>query len=421
MKKTIKKDGAKDTKKDKKSNVGILFEDRNNVSFNMYEVVLIVFISIVFGVIVGFVLTYRRNPVSGKKISKDLQEFITVYDNIKDNYYAGVDGSKLLESAVSGMIGSLDDPYTTYLSGDSAEVFNESIQGYYVGIGASIKIEEDGGNTIAEVYENSNADKAGLQVGDKVIKVDDKDVTKLNSSELSKLVRGKSGTTVSITVLRNDLEKTFKIKRKIVYLQYASSKIFEKDNAKIGYLKITSFTSNIYEQVNKQILSLEKKGIDSLIIDVRNNPGGHLAQVSKILDLFFNKKTVLYQIETKNKKQKVYASTNDTRTYPVVILVNSASASASEILAACFKDNYKKVTIVGNTTYGKGTIQKSLNLSTGASIKYTSQKWLTPKGKWIDNKGVVPDQEVFLNGDYYDNPTDDTDTQLQKAIELLMK
>ena len=179
------------------------------------------------------------------------------------------------------------------------------------------------------------------------------------------------------------------------------------------YIQITNFASNTYKQFNKKLKELEKDNIDSLIIDVRGNTGGHLSVVTEILDLFFDKDTVLYQIQDKKSTAKYSAKRSDKREYPIVVLTNHGSASASEILASCFKESYKDATIVGTTTYGKGTVQKTGSLSDGSSYKFTTQKWLTSKGKWINEKGVTPDVEVEL-GDNLDE-----DLQINEAIKIL--
>ena len=180
-----------------------------------------------------------------------------------------------------------------------------------------------------------------------------------------------------------------------------------------------TFASNTAKQFSKELKKLEKKNVDSLIIDVRNNSGGRLSQVKEILDEFLGNKVEIYRIETKGKVEKVYTSDKIKRNIPVVVLVNEGSASASEILATAFMDRYKNATIVGTVTYGKGTIQKAVELSSGASLKYTTQKWLTSKGEYLQDKGLTPDIEVNQKGEYYDNPTDENDAQLQKAIEVL--
>ena len=170
----------------------------------------------------------------------------------------------------------------------------------------------------------------------------------------------------------------------------------------------------ISEQFKKELTKIEKENIDGLILDVRNNTGGALSQVHEILEHFFSKKTVLYQIETKGKKEKYYSRTSEKKTYPVVVLTNGLSASASEVLASCFQENYKNAKIIGSTTYGKGTVQKAIDYKDGTSFKFTAQKWLTPKGKWIHEKGVTPDIEVK-------NEDEKVDTQLNTALDELTK
>ena len=166
---------------------------------------------------------------------------------------------------------------------------------------------------------------------------------------------------------------------------------------------------------------MEKQNINSLIIDVRDNPGGHLNQAKKILSLFFDKKTVLYQLQTKDNINKVYSSSKEKRTYDIAVLINSNSASASEILASCFQNNYKNSVLIGVKSYGKGTVQQEVLLSTGASMKYTVEKWLTANGTIIDGRGIVPDKEIEQKPLYYLEPSDENDVQLQKAIEVLTK
>jgi len=161
------------------------------------------------------------------------------------------------------------------------------------------------------------------------------------------------------------------------------------------------------------------KKVDSLIIDVRDNPGGHLKQTSQILDMFFKKNTVLYQVKTRKKTTKVKATTSTNRTYPIVVITDANSASASEIIAACFKDNYKNASIVGETTYGKGTVQKVVDLHSGSSVKYTTENWLTPKGDSINGVGVKPDVGVERSEQYVKESTRESDNQLKKAIEVI--
>ena len=204
-------------------------------------------------------------------------------------------------------------------------------------------------------------------------------------------------------------------------MPYTSSKVYEQNGKKIGYLKIEMFSNNIGKQVKKELTSLEKQKIDKLVIDVRDNPGGYLTQVTDILSLFMTKKDVIYQLQTKDKKQKVYGiSSKATYKYPVTVIINENSASASEILASAFKETYG-AEVVGVNSYGKGTVQKTGDLNNGDTIKYTVQKWLTPKGTWINEKGVTPTKEVKLELADGKTLTEDNDTQLKAAIELASK
>lgn len=391
------------------------FKDDSTSSFNTAEVVLIVFISILFGVIVGCLLTFTK---SYDIDDPNLKEIMSTYEAIKDNYYEDVDEKELVNAAVNGMASVLQDPNSYYMDKEATDSFNQQINGSFVGVGMSVYHGESD-NIIIEIFKDSPAEKAGLQVNDIVTKVGDTDVRGMALTELTNLIKGEKDSVVNITVLRDDKEMSFDVTRGTIELTSVTNKIIEGENKKIGYINISVFASNTYEQFNKSLKSLEKQDIDSLIIDVRNNPGGHLNQVEKILSLFFNKKTVLYQLDTKGSVEKKYSTGDGKRKYEVVILVNEGSASASEILASCFKENYKNAKIVGTTTYGKGTIQNALELSTGVTVKYTVQKWLTSKGEWINEVGVEPDVVVGQSEEYYLTLSDEDDVQLQKALGVL--
>ena len=393
------------------------FDLENDSKFSIFEVVIIIFISIVFGIIVGYVLTYTRSPLGSVKSNSKLSEIISTYNSIKDNYYKEIDDDTLVNAAVSGMIGSLDDKYSNYMDSSTTDSFNESVEGSFVGIGITIMYDGEY-NKIIAVDDKGPSNKI-LKVDDLIVEVSGKDVRGIYGDDLKKLIRGKVGTTVKIKVLRNNKNLTFSIKRTNIEIKTVKSNYFNVESKKIGYLDVDVISSNTYKQFNKNLKRLENKNIDSLIIDLRDNPGGHLSQTKEILSMFFNKKTVLYQLKDKDTKKKIYSSSNETRSYPIVILVNDGSASASEIITSCFMENYNNIKVVGTTTYGKGTVQQSHQLSTGTSIKYTVQEWLTSKGKSINEKGIKPDEELLMNSEYYSNPTYNTDNQLQKAIEIL--
>lgn len=389
--------------------------DNDDGSFSIFEVLIITVISIFFGIIVG----YFVNPLNRDSESSELNEIMSVYKNIKDNYYGNLDEKKLADAAIKGMVDSLEDPYSNYMDNATTDDFNESVDGEFVGVGVTI-IYEDGYNKIIDVNKNGPADKAGLKKGDILLKIDGKDVKEVFGSQITALVRGKKGTKVEFAIKRDNEEKKFTIKRDTIEVVNVTGNIIEKDNKNIGYINISIFSSNTFKQFNKELKKQEKKGIDSLILDVRDNPGGHLNQLNEILSLFFNKKTVLYQMQAKDSKEKVYSLNNEKRDYSIVILMNENSASASEILASCFQDNYKNSLVIGKTSYGKGTVQKSRELNDGTSIKYTVNKWLTSKGKWINEVGVKPDVDIEQSEEYYNSPTQVNDKQLQEALTRII-
>lgn len=401
----------------KKLNFKTIFSKNKEDGFNIFEVVVIIFISVLFGIIVGCIIATSDLGLVGREASEELQEVISTYTNIVDEYYEDVDEKELMNAAISGMVSVLDDPYSTYLDSSQTYNFNQSVDGSYTGLGITITWT-DGDCTITEVVKDSPAEKAGLKVDDLIVAVDKNDITKSTLEEISQLLTGKKGTKVNLEVVREGERLEFTVERATIEIQSVFSSV--KDN-NIGYIKIDNFASNTFKQFEKELKKLEKKKIESLIIDVRCNTGGRLNQVNDILDMFLGKNVEIYRIETKGKQKKIYTTDKDTRNYPVVVLVDEGSASASEILASAFHDKYKKATIVGVTTYGKGSIQKAVELPGGSSLKYTTQRWLTSKGKSLQDKGLTPDVVIEQSKDYYDNPTDENDAQLQKALEVLNK
>lgn len=390
----------------------------NDSNFSIVEVVFIALISIIFGIFIGYFITSNKININSNNYNSNLSEIVNTYDNIVKNYYDKVDENELSNSAIKGMMESLNDPYTSFMDSNDTKTFKETVTGSFVGIGVVISFE-DNYNVIVEVNKGGPAEKAGLQEGDILLKVDNTNVSNASAEDLSKMVRGDVGSEIKITVKRNNERKSFKIKRDVIEIQNVTSDVIDSDQDLVGYIKIDSFASNSYKQFNKELKKLEKKNVKSLVIDVRDNYGGNLYQTREILSLFFDKKTVLYQLQSKKGKSNVYSLSNTKRSYPVVVLINDSSVSASEILASCFKEEYKNAFVVGNTSYGKGTIQKSYTLNDGSSIKYTNQKWLTSKGEWLNGIGVEPDIIIDQSNDYYENSCFDTDVQLQTALKKL--
>lgn len=386
--------------------------------FSIFEVIIVTFISIIFGIIVGYILTYTSTPIKAIKSDPNLEEIISTYNTLKNNYYDDVDDVSLADNAIKGMVNSLNDSYSSFMDNKTTESFNESVDGYFVGIGVTI-MYSDGYNQIIKVDDSGPGDKAGLKVNDIILSVDGNSVKGVYGEELTSLIKGKSGSKVKIMIKRGNTTKTVTVKRGIIEIENVTSHLLEENGKKIGYINVAVFASNTFKQFKKNLSRMEKKNAEALIIDLRDNPGGHLSQTRDILSMFFDKKTVLYKLQNKNKVSKVYSSSNDTRNYPIVILVNGNSASASEVMASCFNDNYKNATIVGTKTYGKGTVQQTVKLSSGTSFKYTTEKWLTSKGKSVDGVGINPDINIELDQSYYSNPTYENDSQVKKAVEIL--
>ena len=414
MEKKKKKKKKSKNKKNQKATFVSSFD--SDSKFSIFEVIIIILISVIFGIIIGYLLTYGNSNLSRVRSDTNLGEVVSTYNNIVDNYYGKVDEDKLSESAIKGMISSLEDPYSIYLDENTTDSFNESVEGSYTGIG--INVEFDGEyNRVVSINKKGPAYNV-LKEGDIVLEIDGHDCFNIYPEDMSKLIDGKVGTTLEMKVRRGDEELSYSIKREIIEIENVTSKIINKN---IGYIKINIFSSNSYDQFVKNINKLEKKKIKYLIIDVRDNPGGHLGQAQKILELFFPKKTVLYQVESNGKMDKIYSKTSDKRSYPIALLINGETASSAEVLVACFQDNYKKAKVLGVNSYGKGNVQKSLTLSNGTSIKFTIEKWYTPKGLNVTEKGITPDIEIEQDPIYYSNYLDENDKQLQEAINTLKK
>ena len=416
--KEIDTEDKKGEEDDQNSSVREIIVEKK-VGFNYLEVILIMIITLIIGGFLGgFVNQFVTKPTKQESstVSDEFQEFLNTYEDIKENYYEEIDEGEMLNAGIKGMIDYLGDKYSVYMDEEETEEFNEQVEGKYVGIGTEIMQLEDGSVVVSNPFEGSPAAKAGLQAGDVIIRVNDTDVTGKTSSEVSNLIKKSADSTVNITVRRDDEEKTFTIERETIEIESVDSSVFDVNDKKVGYIYISIFAANTYQQFEQALEDLEKDGIDSLVIDVRSNSGGYLDCVTEIVSLFLGKGKVIYQLDTKGIVEKIYDETKTKRDYPIAVLINSSSASASEILAASLKESYG-AEVVGVNSYGKGTVQRAYQLENGATVKYTIQKWLTPDGNWINEVGVEPTLRVEMNVDYYQNPSDETDNQLQEALK----
>ncbi len=385
-------------------------------TFKTKEVVILLLLTTVISLAMGGIVTYNV-VLKGEKVDDELQEFITNYDYIVDNYYGDVDKTELVDSAIAGMLSTLDKN-SAYVGGTDTN-FSIYLEGTYEGTGIQVYNDDNGNIVVYSVFGGSPASKAGLKEDDIIIKVNDKDTTNMSIDEFSKLVKDQKGK-FNITYKRGDSEKTVQLKVDIIEIQSVSSKVINKDNKKIGYIRTTIFANNTYEQFKKELDKLEDEGIDGLVIDLRGNSGGHLSSAEQIISLFLDSSHPIYQIKSKESKNIYYSTGKETKNYKISILIDGNSASASEVVTSALAEQYGAKT-VGKKSYGKGTVQELQTLSDGDQYKLTTKSWLTSKGEVIDGKGIEPDYDVTLSDEYLENPTDENDDQLQKAIEVILE
>lgn len=405
-------------KKDKKKKIGIFSKEKESYSFD--EVFSITIFSLLLGVLACFsVLTILNKGKNYFVLSKELAKFVDAYDAIVDNYYKEVDKDKLVESAINGMVSSIGDEYTSYSDKDVTDNFNEAVNGKYMGIGALImKSEND--LVIYKIFEDSPSYRAGLKDGDIILKLDDKDTKNMSVNDIASIVKNDRNKEVKILVKRGEENLDITIVKDMVELPVVSGKVINHNDKKIGYISLSIFSSVASEQFNKELVKLEKEGISGLVIDVRGNSGGYLTTVTDIASYFLKKGDIIYKLEVNDKVTVRKDKTKESRDYPVAVLIDKNSASASEILASSIKESYNGY-VVGTNSYGKGTVQQTLVLSDGSMIKYTIEKWLTPLGNWINEEGVVPTNYVELSSEYLNNPVFENDNQLNEALELVSK
>lgn len=360
----------------------------------------------------------NKTEVSYSKTKKGFDSLYETYDTIMSEYYKDVDSNKLIEGAINGMLESLDDEHTMYFDKKSKEEFDSELSGNYYGIGAQIQLTSDETIKITKVFDDSPAKKAGLKEEDVFVSVDGTSVKGKNATEVANMLKSDSVKTSTIVVKRNDKELTFKVTKENITLFSVSSEMLDNNGKNVGYLSVSIFGQKTYSQFKDALTKLEKQDMDSLIIDLRGNTGGYLSTVTNMLEEFIDKGNVIYQIQSSSGVKQYKTVRASEKKYKIVVLIDGGSASASEIMSAAMKEVYG-ATLVGQTTYGKGTVQTTKNLSNGSMIKYTIEKWLTPSGKNIDKEGIKPDYEVELGDSYKNNPTKENDAQLQKALDLL--
>ena len=382
-------------------------------AFKTKEVIFLLLLTAIISILMGGLVTYNI-ILKETNTDEDLQEFIENYEYITNNYYGKVNKTQLIDSAIEGMLNTLDKN-SSYV-GDTNSSFSIYLEGKYKGTGIQVYNDDNNNVVIYNVLQNTPASKAKLKAGDIITKINDKDTTNMTITNFSKLIKKQNS--FKLTYKRDGEENTVNLKLENIELKSVSSKVIEKENKKIGYLKITIFANNTASQLKTQLQELESKNIDGLIIDLRDNSGGHLTAAEEILSQFLDKTHPIYQIKSKTSQTKYYSTGKETKNYKIALLVNENSASASEVVTSALKEQYN-ATIIGEKTYGKGTVQELQTLPNGQQYKLTTKSWLTSKGKVVDKIGITPDYEVSLDETYTKNPTDENDNQLQKAINIL--
>ena len=365
------------------------------------------------------VITFFTTPIFSKNnLYEKIDLFGEVLENIEKEYVDDVDQAEMMDSAINGVLQSLD-PYSAYMSPELFKEMQTDTRGEFGGLGIEIGMESGVVKVISPI-EGTPAEKAGIKAGDYIVKIGKEQVQGKSLMEAVKLMRGPVGTTIDLTIRRKDVKKPleFKVTRKIIEIQSVSSELIS-NKKNIGYLRLKAFNENSDNQFLKSIKNFEKKSkIKGYVIDLRNNPGGLLTQAINITDFFLNDGEI---VSTKGRKvsetRKFFARKGDeTDGKPVVILINNGSASAAEIFAGALKD-HKRAIILGENSYGKGSVQSIIPLRNGGGMRLTISKYYLPSGKSISEVGVTPDIIIEESSENFKINTD-SDNQLKYAIKL---
>ena len=364
----------------------------------------------------SFFFSYSVNSAE-LDIYKKIDLFGEVLEKINKQYVDEIDQSEGMDSAINGLLQSLD-PYSSYMSPEIFQEMQTETSGEFGGLGIEVSMEAGVVKVITPI-DDTPASKAGIKAGDYIVKIDNVQVQGKSLSEAVDLMRGLVGTDIELTVRRRGVKKalTFNITREIIEVQSVKSDLLENN---IGYIRLTSFNDNSSDQIKKKIKKLkENENLKAFILDLRNNPGGLLTQAIKISDFFLdNGEIVSTKSRKKSENRKWFARKGDiTDGKTLVVLINYGSASASEIVAGALKD-HKRAIILGENSYGKGSVQSIIPLKNKGAIRLTVAKYYLPSGKSISEVGVRPDIEVNEEGDDFKIKTD-TDNQLNYAIKLL--
>ena len=392
--------------------------NENNSKHNIYRSIMLILVTAIVTFMITSVTVY--NFIKVKYSSTELINYLSKIKLIIDKYYLNnVDEKKLMQGAIKGYVEGLEDEYSEYFTSEEMKDFTETTLGNYVGIGIYMtKNTKDNTIMVINPIAESPAYEAGILPGDIISKIDGKTYTGDQMTEAANYIKGEEGTKVNLEIIRDDKTLTFEIERKNIKINHINSKVL---SGNIGYLGLTSFDEGTADEFKQKYEELQKKGIKSLIIDLRNNGGGLVKDALEIAEMMTKKdETLLITVDKDNKEEVTKSKKDPTINMSIILLTNEYTASASEILAGALKDN-SKAQIVGKTTYGKGVIQQLLTLEDGTGLKITTNEYYTPSKNKINKVGIKPDYEVELPENLQNKLVIDEkqDTQLQKAVELL--
>lgn len=358
--------------------------------------------------------------IDSEQFSEDANKKIERVMKILNAYYLDeLDEDTLIDGMLTGLLSSVDDPYTGYYDNESYATLMESSEGVYYGIGAVVSQNVNTGEVyVVNPYSDCPAYEAGMKPGDIIYKIKDVEVTGMDLNEVVAMIRGELGSTVDITVLHEDDKEltTLTVERRKIEVHTIEYEMLEND---IGYIQVSEFDEVTTEQFKKGMDSLKDQGMKKVIVDLRDNPGGSLTTVLDMLDTVLPKGVYTYLVDKYGSRQNYSGKINALYDCPMVVLVNGNSASASELFTGAVHD-YDRATIVGTTTFGKGIVQQVFPLGDGSGMKLTMAKYYTPNGVCIHKTGIEPDYVVELDkGEYASSVKHEDDEQLQKALELL--
>lgn len=342
-----------------------------------------------------FALTFGEQKVVEVKVPVEREEFSKLYeayDELNEKYYVNIDSDKAIQGAIDGLFSSLEDPYSDYMNVEESAQFSEDLSSSFQGIGAEIQAAS-GYIKVVSPIKNSPAEKVGILPEDLILEVDGQSLQGYTASEAVLLIRGEKDTEVKLKIQREGLESPMELT--IVRAEIPIETVYaELLDGGVAHLQITSFSEDTYKELVKYLEQYEKEGMTSIVLDVRQNPGGFLNSAYDIANLFVPKGEVILQTQQKDQPAEPYIATGGKKyDIPVTVLIDNGSASASEILATALSETID-AQIIGETSFGKGTMQTAEPMKDGATLKFTTGKWLTPEGNWVNETGITPDVEV---------------------------